>query len=301
MPVISAVIFLMMLGSAWPVFFYEGSALGKNLERKQWIESTDDAAVVAAMEAQLYGEEPVETESHAHDTSRTIDLLRLTDRTSAALCLVLAAVLPFAIRRYPASAWLYLLPALWILLNALGATLNGGKAHAELSIPAHATRWMLPIVFALLVWRPASTRTTANWLLRLACAMTFAVHGWEALRLNPVFQDLIFSFGALLGIKISSGVCHGLLYAIGTMDMLLTVGVLLFHIPMALRWMAIWGLITAFARPLTISWLVWPEFAIRLANGACPWLILLIGLPALIHCRKGAEPFSKQEPVSPNA
>ena len=77
--------------------------------------------------------------------------------------------------------------------------------------------------------------------------------------------------------------CHALLHGIATMDGLLALSVLLIHSPRVLCWMALWSLITALSRPLTMGWEAWPEFAIRLANGAVPLLIIGIGLPALIR------------------
>lgn len=295
------VILLTMVGSAWPVFHYEGSALGKNLERRELVDSVADAEVVAAMEAQLYGETPPAKAAAPRDASASIEMLRRLDRILVVLCLALAASLPFLCRWRRGVAWLYLLPAAWLLFNAWAVAGNGGKAHAELSIPAHATRWMLPIVLALLIARPGSSRPLANWLLRAACALTFAVHGWEALRLHPGFQDLIYVTGARFGIEVAPVACHGLLHAIGLMDFLLALGVLLIHSPMALRWMAFWGVLTALSRPLSIGWDAWPELAIRLANGACPWLILIIGMPAMLRRRPRPEKIPAENPVSPNS
>ncbi len=278
---IHGVFFMMMVGAAWPVLFQEGSDLGKNLETRELVEAVDDKGIEAAMAAALYGEKPDAVESNPHDPSAVVDFLRVADKVGAILCLALAAALPWLCRWKTACAWGYVVPALWLLANAVAAMDTGGKAHAELTIPAHATRWMLPLVMTLLIWRPSAVMA-ANWMLRIATAMTFATHGWEAFRLNPAFQDLIYSFGALFGVKVPSVVNHGLLHAIGLMDVWLALSVLLIHRPVLLRWMVFWGLVTALARPLTIGWLAWPELAVRLSNGFCPWLILAIGLPALV-------------------
>ncbi len=285
-----AIMFVSVLGQAWPIFFNEGSAIARNLEKRELADAIDELGVEAAMARALYGEEPGEGEIETHDPAPRLALLRRADKAAAILCLLLAASLPFLSRWRPATAWLYLIPALWLLLSALAATLNGGKAHAGLSVPAHAIRFILPFALALLLWRPSasSTRISANWLLRIACALTFGVHGFEALRHHPAFQDLIYSFGMIIGLGFSTEAIHILLYCIGAMDLILAFGVLLVHSPASLRWMAFWGLLTAFMRPLTISWLAWPEFAIRLANGMAPWLILAIGAAALMKPRNRA-------------
>lgn len=272
-----------MLGAAWPVLFGEGSPMGKYLRHQQLVESVDDAGVESAMEAQLYGESTTESDTTSQTPVASLEHLEFLDQSLAVLCLLFAASLPFLCRWHHRFAWGYLVPAIWLLINAHATAVNGGKGFAELSIPAHATRWILPIVLALLVMRWPGSGPTANGLLRVACAMTFAVHGWEAFNLNPPFQDLLFITASMIGIELSSTACHGLLHAIACMDVFLALSVLLIHNHKTLWWMAVWGLITAASRPITMGWDAWPELAIRLANSACPWLILSLGLPTLFR------------------
>ena len=302
MPIMAAVVLLTMVGAAWPVLFWDGSALGKNLEKRLWVDAVDDRAVAATMEAELFGEEPATEEVSTYDPKPLINTVRIADKSSAILCILLAAALPFLIRWKPKTAWLYLLPSCWLLLNAYAVASNGGKAHAELAIPAHATRWMLPIALALLTVMTAKSKPVANWLLRIACACTFAIHGWEAFQLHPAFQDLIFVSAGLIGIEPSTETIHFLLRCIGIMDMLLALSVLLIHSPKILYWMCFWGLITAMSRPLSMGLDTWPELAIRLANGAAPWLLIALGAPALITLKKPnpqlTESSSNPSPVS---
>lgn len=294
----AVVVLLTMIGAAWPVLFWEGSPLAKNLERRVWVDAVDDKAVAAAMEAQLYGEEPPQEQISTRDPEPIISLVRQADRVSAILCIIIAASIPFLARWRSGTAWLYLLPTLWLLLNAWALASNGGKAHAELAIPAQATRWMLPLCLALLIARAEWAKHAANWLLRIACACTFAIHGWEAFELDPAFQDLIYVSGRLIGLDPTPAACHALLRCIGIMDGLLALSVILIHSPKALYWMTMWGLITAISRPLSIGLETWPEVAIRLANGAAPWLIACIGLPALLRFKKQNESLSGQATVS---
>lgn len=287
-PLMAVVVLLTMIGAAWPVWFGDGSAFAKNQEKLTWVDAVDDQGVAAAMEAELFGEAPPAVEVSTYDPRPRIDRVRKADKFAAILCTLVAAALPIFIFWRRQTAWLYLLPSLWLLLNAYAVAMNGGKAHAELAIPAHATRWMLPLVLALLVLMARRIQPTANWLLRIACASTFAIHGWEAFQLHPGFQDLIFIAGGRIGLEPSTEVCHALLRGIGIMDGLLALSVLLIHSPKTLCWMAFWGFITALSRPFTMGWDAWPELAIRLANGLVPLLILGIGLPALI-CRRRDE------------
>ncbi len=294
----SFVVLVTMLGAAWPVLFRDGSALAKNLEKRVWVDAVDDQAVQATMEAELYGEDPPEVAISTHDPRPRIELVRKTDKNCAILCILIVGIVPFLVRCRRQIVWLFLLPSLWLLLNASAVAMNGGKAYAELAIPAHATRWILPVALTLLVLMADRSKTAVNWLLRLACASTFAIHGWEAFQLHPGFQDLIFIASGKIGLDLPVEVCHILLRGIGIMDGLLALSVLVVHSPRILLWMSFWGLITAFSRPLTMGWDAWPELAIRLANAAVPLLILLMGLPALIRLQKRNERSPSLEPVS---
>ena len=220
----AAVVFITMVGASWSVLFYDGSALAKHLEKRVWLEAVEDRAIETAMEAELYGEKTTSEEFSPHDPKATIELVRMADMISAVFCILLTATLPLLIRRYRQMAWLYLLPAAWLLLNAHAVALNGGKAYAHLAIPAHATRWMLPIALALLIAMKGSIKPNphrvlhTNWMLRIACASTFAIHGWEAFQLHPGFQDLIYVTCGQIGPEPSADTIHILLRVIGLMQ-----------------------------------------------------------------------------------
>jgi hypothetical protein len=275
-----------VLGAAWPVLVNEGSAAGKLLVRTHEVEAAGDVDFEAVMAAELYGEavEAVVAENEVESASSIghVSRLRQLDRGLAVFCLLLVVVLPFGCRKWPQLSWFYLLPAGWLLVNAHATAINGGKAFAELAVPAHATRWGMFVALALLVLRSPQKDQLANWVLRIVCALTFAIHGWEAFRLNPPFQDLLFVTAGHLGIGLSEGVCHGLLRAIGVMDMVLAVSVLAVHVRPLLVWMGCWGLITAASRPVTMGLDAWPEFAMRLPNSAAPLFVLLLGLQAAV-------------------
>lgn len=273
-----------VFGTVWPVLFHGGSAVGELLVRTHEVEAAGDAGFEAMMEADLYGEtgevsEPV-TERDPASIAEHVSLLRDLDRGVAILCLLLAVGLPFLCRKWPKVAWLYLLPAVWLLMNAHAGAMNGGKAFAELAVPAQATRWGMFVVLALLLSRNAQTNCIANWVLRIACALTFAIHGWEAFQLSPPFQDLLYATFSHVGIGLSESACHGLLRAIGMMDLLLAVGVTAIHFRPLLLWMGCWGLIAAASRPVAMGFDAWPEFAMRLPNSAAPLLVVLLGMPA---------------------
>jgi hypothetical protein len=275
---------LTVLGAAWPVLFNEGSAAGKFLVRTHQIKAADDGGFEAAMEAHLYGE-TVEvttnrTESDLASTAADVSRIRQLDRAVSMLCLLLTVALPFGYQKWPKLSWLYLLPAIWLLVNAHAIAINGGKTFSELAVPAHATRWGMFLALALLSLRNAQNDRIANWILRIGCALTFATHGWEAIQLNPAFQDLLYVTCGHIDIALTESGCHGLLRIIGAMDLVLAISVVAVHSRPLLLWMACWGLITAASRPIALGLDAWPEFAMRLPNSAAPLLVLFIGLPA---------------------
>ena len=236
------------------------------------------------MEAHLYGETveaaTTRTESNPASTTAYVSRIRQLDRVVSMLCLLLAVALPFGCQKWPKLSWLYLLPAIWLLVNAHAIAINGGKTFSELAVPAHATRWGMFLALVFLSLRNAQSDRIANWILRIGCALTFTIHGWEAFQLNPAFQDLLYVTCGHIDIALTESVCHGLLRIIGVMDLVLAISVVAVHSRPLLLWMACWGLITAASRPIALGLDAWPEFAMRLPNSAAPLLVLFIGLPA---------------------
>ncbi|MBT4691906.1 MAG: hypothetical protein HOB73_01005 [Planctomycetaceae bacterium] len=274
-----------VLGAAWPVLFNEGSATGKLLMRTYEVDAVGDVDFEAAMVAELY-EETLEVtaskpESDPAAIAARVSRLRQLDRGVAIMCLLITVGLPITCRKWPKLSWLYLVPALWILANAQATAMNGSKAFAELAVPAHATRWGMLVALALLLLRNPQSDRIANWVLRIACALTFAVHGWESFQLNPPFQDLLYITAGHVGIGLSEWTCHGLLRTIGIMDLIFAVSVVAVHHRRMLYWMGCWGLITAASRPIAMGLDAWPEFAMRLPNSVAPLLVLFLGLRAM--------------------
>ena len=285
LPLLAIVAVVTVLGAAWPVLFNEGSATGKLLVRTYETEAVGDVDFESAMVTELYGETLEVTaskpESDPAAIAAQVSRLRQLDRGVAFMCLLLTAGLPFACRKWPKLSWLYLLPALWLLVNAQATAMNDSKAFAELAVPAHATRWGMLVALALLLLRNPQSDRIANWVLRIACALTFAVHGWESFQLNPPFQDLLYITAGHVGIGLSEWICHGLLHTIGVLDLILAVSVVAVHHRRLLYWMGCWGLITAASRPIAMGLDAWPEFAMRLPNSVAPLLVLFLGLQAI--------------------
>ena len=95
---------------------------------------------------------------------------------------------------------------------------------------------------------PLSERRTRGilWLLRSAAALTFAVHGYEALRSNSRFVDLLLSAADLrfLGGTLFGAALRQLLLPIGIVDLILAVAILVGRWWPVAGYMAAWGFIT---------------------------------------------------------
>ena len=267
-----------VLGVAWPVLFGDASATAKLLIRNYEVAAAGDAEFEAAMGAELYGDslpgtsvKPVSEQSTSN--AYVTNLLQL-DRGVASVCLLVTLVLAFTCNKWPRLCLLYLLPAFWLLVNAHAISLNGGKAFSELAIPAHATRFGLLFALAILFWQHPKNDRFVHWLIRISCGLTFAIHGWEALHLNPNFQDLLYFTAGHVNIDLTEWGCHGLLRIIGIMDILLAISVVSVSNRRVLIWMACWGLITAASRPIALGLDAWPEFAMRLPNAIMPLLLI---------------------------
>ena len=119
-----------------------------------------------------------------------------------------------------------------------------------------------------------------EWILRIGIFGTFLGHGIFALMLK---QSWIPYFTA---IGISESTALTLLPLIGTLDILVSLIVLLKPIRVILIWASVWGFATALIRPISGE-PIW-DFVERSANWAAPLALLYLrGLP-----RKAKEFFS---------
>ena len=132
-----------VLGVAWPVLFGDGSAAARLLIRNYEVKAVGDAEFEAAMADQLYGDSlpgtSVQVVSEPPIVNAYVTHLHQLDLGVSVICLLVTMVLAFTHNNWPRLCLLYLLPGVWLLANAYAITLNGGKAFAELAIPAHAT------------------------------------------------------------------------------------------------------------------------------------------------------------------
>ena len=113
----------------------------------------------------------------------------------------------------------------------------------------------------------------AEWILRIAVAGEFIGHGAFALQGKKDWVGWFSQFGVS-----DPTLAAQLLFAVGLLDILFAVLILMRPVRVLLLWMALWGLWTALIRPL-VGMPVW-DFIERSANCGAPLaLLLLVGWP----------------------
>jgi len=253
-----------------------------------------DDQLESRMEAYLFDDAPpvsakpsphVASEGEIEDVAQGI---RRLDKVMAVIA-ILASITLFWSRGMPKAiiALSVLLLTSWIFSNACAVILNGGKSYSGLAIPAHATRWGLPICLGgLMLFKTETARRRIFRLLGFFTFLIFFVHGWEALNLNPPFQDFLYNFLAYFGIEASTPVLSVVLRIIGSMDILLALSIIVYPLRGLFLWMAIWGLVTALSRPIAIGLHAWPEAAMRSANFFLPLMLFIMSKDVLHKIKK---------------
>lgn len=202
---------------------------------------------------------------------------------------LLALAIAAAVRPH----WAFLLPVtIVILLEAAARWYNGGAPFTEWVILAHALRYGAPLGLLALYFSALSRwlgpdnhlRITA-WVLRVAIAVVFAVHGAEALMKHPRFIDYIIgTTHNFTGHFPAESTAVQIMRVIGIVDIIVAALVLLRPHPAVLCWMAFWGLITALARVTTFGLDHHHEVFVRSAHVLAPVAVLFI-LRAQLHYR----------------
>ena len=108
-----------------------------------------------------------------------------------------------------------------------------------------------------------------GWVLRIAVAGEFIGHGVFALQKKG---DWVNWTGQLIGTDAATSA--QLIFAVGILDILVALFVLIRPVPAILLWAALWGFWTALVRPL-VGMPVW-DFVERWANWGAPLALLLM-------------------------
>ena len=174
--------------------------------------------------------------------------------------------------------WLVLVPvAGYVFLEAHTAFAMGGSRYSDLALGAQALRYLAPMALLLLVApllrnQPKRTHlSVVNWLLRIAVAVVFSVHGWEALQGYSRFIDLIIGTASnILDVRIAEQDAVLILQGIALVDFAVAGAVLVRPRWPVLLWLAFWGLVTALSRVTNLGLGAYTEVLVRAAHMLCP-------------------------------
>jgi hypothetical protein len=133
---------------------------------------------------------------------------------------------------------------LCFFMFALFQTIIGGLPHTNLTLFAHAARYLTPIGLYFLLRNSKSGIT----ILKVGVSLTFIAHGIECLYKDPLFVDYLIY--ALKWFSLNEDGANNLLLIIGTADILVGIISLIWVNPWVYFYMAFWGLFTAFYRVL---------------------------------------------------
>jgi len=162
----------------------------------------------------------------------------------------------------------------WEALIAGTATYRGGELMSQWAIAEHGLRIATPLALLMLLggerWG-----SPVEWLLRLATAVTFAIHGVKAWIAAPVFVTMVIATCQNLSEfwpeQSSVETC---LKFICAADMVVAGLILCCRWPLVAMYAAAWGLITAVGR-VTSSDLGWPECLLRSVHVGAPLFLYL--------------------------
>ncbi|TWU48697.1 hypothetical protein Poly51_45980 [Rubripirellula tenax] len=132
-------------------------------------------------------------------------------------------------------------------------------------------------------------------VLVLAAAATFLAHGYKAMECYAPFTDLILlSDLQWTGFGFSQSTAERALVAIGVLDAIVAIALVVFRFRIAAAYMAIWGWVTAASRMSALGLDAWPETVLRAANGGVPFVILLLLVAQLAAQQHSAQQNSAQ-------
>jgi hypothetical protein len=118
---------------------------------------------------------------------------------------------------------------------------------------------------------------TIEWVLKIAVAGEFIGHGVLAMQGKKDWIGWFAQFGVT-----NPDTAAQLLFAIGLLDVIFAIIILIKPIRLILLWMVFWGFWTALLRPI-VGMPIW-DFIERFANWGAPLaLLLLLGWPKRIR------------------
>ncbi len=172
---------------------------------------------------------------------------------------------------------IFLFIFLCFFMFAMFQTIIGGLPHTNLTLFAHAARYLTPIGFYFLLRNSKSGIT----ILKVGVSLTFIAHGIECLYKDPFFVDYLIY--ALKRFSLNEDGANNLLLLIGMVDILVGVISLILVNPWVYFYMAFWGFFTASYRVLYEGDLGYLSMLMRSSHYFVP---LFLGLYVLKFSKK---------------
>lgn len=166
-----------------------------------------------------------------------------------------------------------------VALEAWAAYSFGGNPFSEWSLYSQSLRYTAPLALAVFllpgkIWK----YFTVMWMLRIALAIVFAFHGFQALGKHPGFIDLLIgTFRNLLGYRLTESNAVVLLQVIGVVDVIVAVLILGGKWRVLLAWLCFWSTITAFSRVTALGIMSYTEVLLRASHILAPVAVYTIG------------------------
>ena len=269
-------------------FFYDGTPIAKYYAKQAELERVHEEEVFDYMDSVLFGDGKIEDgdsvklapSASAEEGAEVTEKIFTWDKWVVGVAFVFVwLMMAPQVHRLRVTHFGYLCLAFYLATVALFKGINGGAAFSELAIPASATRWGACLALFVWLWvdrKPASELKTVKAILILAVSLTFFAHGYEAFKIHPHFRDLLYGSLEAIGIALNETLAVIILKSIGVMDILLALIILFHRHRMVLLWMAIWGGLTAFSRPVALGSEMWMETLLRTTNFGVPFILFLL-------------------------
>ena len=225
--------------------------------------------------------------------------------TAMARVLVVLALLAW----FRFGCWPALLIGLTVMSESIAGVFAGGFPFYEHTYWAWALRFAAPFALAVLLWRqslqPAWTAAAGEWILRLALAAVFTIHGLEAFWQHPQFIDLVIGSANTVGWEVGETAVVRTLIVIAAVDLLVAALVILWPRTPVLVWLAIWGLVTALSRPMAYGFASYPDVLVRAPHYLAPLAIIALrSLPSPKTSKSPANPTQsefQENKIAPSA
>lgn len=168
---------------------------------------------------------------------------------------------------------------LWFLFLSCNGAYQGGEFASAYQPFAEAGRFGLAWVLAYLAYTASSLPRTevVTWMIRLALASVFAVHGFEAWFGHPEFVDFLLRVPQrYFGLSLSEDEALLILRLIACQDLGLALAALVWPVRGIFAYMAFCGLLTAVVRTFYSPAYGLPLTLVRMSHAGLPlslWLV----------------------------